>query len=194
MKLQQKRPFGKEALTVPVARTSPGIRVWPSDIVLIKKVIEKMRSSVVASCRSSPFTRISIRNTLSNSDAGTANGPCIQHSMIRKDYKTWEVPYHWAKCIWAFADIKLFVIPLPLSRRHVVNDGVSPNMIHSVLLCDSEPCLPDNHGDLAFIVRCLREGAMWKDLFSVSNDGCESFCKDNRMRGLVHFIAAVETT
>jgi hypothetical protein len=35
-------------LTVPVASTSPGIKVWPSDIVLIKKGIEKIRSSVVA--------------------------------------------------------------------------------------------------------------------------------------------------
>lgn len=35
-------------LTVPVAITSPGWRVWPSEMVLIKKGMEKIKSSDVA--------------------------------------------------------------------------------------------------------------------------------------------------
>lgn len=67
--------YFSERLTVPVASTSPGINVWPSDMVLIKKGIEKIRSSVVASCRNSPLTRVCTRSTLSSFEAGTAIGP-----------------------------------------------------------------------------------------------------------------------
>jgi hypothetical protein len=41
---------------VPVARTSPGCKVWPSESALIRKGMENMRSPVVAFCRSWPFT------------------------------------------------------------------------------------------------------------------------------------------
>lgn len=41
---------------VPVAITSPGLMVMPSEIVWMRKGTEKMRSSIVAFCLSSPFT------------------------------------------------------------------------------------------------------------------------------------------
>jgi hypothetical protein len=43
-------------LTVPVARTSPGMSVWPSLIVMMRYGTLKIRSSVVAFWRSSPLT------------------------------------------------------------------------------------------------------------------------------------------
>lgn len=64
---------------VPVAIISPGRMVLDSDIVLTSFATENMRSSVVASWRFSPLTKVCIRRVLGRSLAGTAIGPIGQN-------------------------------------------------------------------------------------------------------------------
>ena len=64
---------------VPVASTSPGCSVCASLIVLMRYGIEKIKSSVVASCLNSPLTRVCTLSVFGSSDAGTAIGPMGQN-------------------------------------------------------------------------------------------------------------------
>jgi hypothetical protein len=121
-------------LTVPVAMTSPGCSVWPSEIVLISVGIEKIKSSVVASCRSSPLTCVWTCSFFGKYDAGTAKGPCrksVSLPCFQSGYTVHVDPgtYHRAICIRRLSEKKLFVVSLALSRSHVINNGVSPDII-----------------------------------------------------------------
>jgi len=183
-------------LTVPVASTSPGISVCPSDIVLIKCGMEKMRSLVVESCRSSPLTCVWTRNTGSSISFGTAMGPymiLVSKNTILGELHVFRVMYHRTKRIRTLANIELLMIPLPLPRRDIIHNRISPHILHCLLLLHPIPYLPDNHTDLALIVGRLRELRMREDLLSVSDNARVPFGKDDGMRWLVHFIAAVET-
>ena len=48
--------------------------------------------------------------------------------------------------------VELLMISLLLSSRHIVDDGVSPDMIHCVLLVNRESRLSDDHSYFTLIV------------------------------------------
>ena len=102
--------------------------------------------------------------------------------------------HHWTKSIRTLPNVELFVISLSFSRRHIIHDGIPPNIIHGILLLDPEPSFSNNDTNLTFIIRRLRKRTMRKDLFPMSNNGCEPLREYNRMRWLVYLIATVEST
>lgn len=95
---------------------------------------------------------------------------------------------HRAESIWAFPNIKLLMVPLPLPRSHIVDDGVTPHMIQSILLGDLEACFANDDSKFTFIIQSLRELWMRVDLVSIRDDGGETFGEDNWMCGLIDFV------
>jgi hypothetical protein len=101
--------------------------------------------------------------------------------------------YHRTKCIWRLPDIKLFMIPLPLPGRHIINNSISPDITHRIFLRNAIRRLPNNHTNLALIVGRLRELRVRVDLVAIGDDRGEPLGEDDWMRRLVYVVGAVET-
>jgi hypothetical protein len=95
---------------------------------------------------------------------------------------------NWAKRVRRLSEVKLLVVSLAFSRGHVVDDGVSPYMIHGILFFDLETWFADNDADFSFVVRTFGETWVREDIVTVGDDRCRPFRENNRMCGLVKFV------
>ena len=100
--------------------------------------------------------------------------------------------YHWAESVRRLANVELLVISLTLSRGKVVDDRISPNIIHGFVLGYAESLLPNDHADLSLIVEGLSKLLVRKDVISVRNNGSKALGEDDRMGWLVFLVRAVK--
>ena len=100
---------------VPVAMTSPGISVTPAEIVSMIVGTSKIRSRVLALCRSSPLIQQWICGVL-QVDFVARHGPGA----------------HRAERVLRLADQPLAVETLQVARGHVVDDRVAPDVSERV--------------------------------------------------------------
>ena len=103
---------------VPVAITSPALRVVPAERVLIRVGMENIRSSVVASWRFSPLTKVCTRSFLGRYSAGTAMGPCIPINIGVRESRT-SYAHHWTKRVCGFSDVELLMVSLSFACGNI---------------------------------------------------------------------------
>ena len=87
----------------------------------------------------------------------------------------------------------MLVIMLTLSRSEVVDDRITPNVIHGFILGHAIPGLADDHADLTLIVEGLGDLLVRKDIISVGDNGSKAFGEDDGMGWLIFFVRAVKT-
>lgn len=73
---------------------------------------------------------------------------------------------HRTECIRRLPKIELFVISLSLPSSDIVDDRVTPHMLHSILLFYAPPWCSNDDTNLALIVHSLRE--LWVRINLVS--------------------------
>lgn len=100
--------------------------------------------------------------------------------------------YHRAESVRRLANVELLVIPLALSRGEVVDNGISPNVIHGLVLGYAVSVLPNDHTDLTLIVESLGKFIVREDVISVCDNGGKTLCEDDRMGWLILFVGAVK--
>jgi hypothetical protein len=83
------------------------------------------------------------------------------------------------------------MVPLTFPCGHVINDGVSPNMLHCIGLLNLESTLPNDHPDFSLIIHCICEPRMWEYWVTMGNNACSSFREDDRVCWLVGFVAGI---
>lgn len=85
------------------------------------------------------------------------------------------------------------MVALPLASSHIINNGITPDVLHSVLLGNLMACFADDNSNLALIIDSLGEARVRIDFLTSTNDGGETLGEDDRVSGLVNLIGAVET-
>lgn len=100
--------------------------------------------------------------------------------------------YHRAESVRRLADVELLVIPLALSRGDVVDNSISPNVVHGFVLGYAISVLPNDHADLTLIVESLGKLMVREDVISVCDNGGKALCEDDRMCWLILFVRAVK--
>lgn len=97
--------------------------------------------------------------------------------------------HHRTECVSGLANVELLVIPLPLSCSHIVNDGVSPDMIPGVFLPDLKPGSAHNDANLALIVRRRGEALIVAvNVLAVRDNGSRPLGKDDGVAGAVDLV------
>lgn len=100
--------------------------------------------------------------------------------------------YHRAEGIWRFADVELLMIALALSCRHVVDDGIAPDVVHGFILPNAKAFLANDDSEFALVVDSLGELRVRVNVLSVCNDGREALGEDDGVRRLVDLVGAIE--
>lgn len=54
------------------------------------------------------------------------------------DYGKYEATYHWTESVCRLPDIELFVVTLAFPCSHIIDDGVTPDVVHSFVLANAE--------------------------------------------------------
>ena len=98
----------------------------------------------------------------------------VSKQAVDVEYASVGTTYHWAESVGGFANVELLVVALALSRRHVVDDGVAPNIVHGFILPDAEAFLTDDDAELALVIGGLGELGVRVDVLAVCDDGCEA--------------------
>jgi hypothetical protein len=86
------------------------------------------------------------------------------------------------------------VIALPFPCSHIINDGVAPDVVQSVLLFDLEPTFANYHTNFSFVVNGVCEPRMGENWLSMSNNACGTLSKNYRMCWLVCLVGRVLDT
>ena len=84
------------------------------------------------------------------------------------------------------------MISLPLSGSHVVDDGVSPDIVHGIGLGNTKSWFADDDTELSLIVNRLGEFGVRIKLISIRDNGSEAFGENNGMSGLIDLVGTVE--
>ena len=100
--------------------------------------------------------------------------------------------YHRAESVRRLANVELLVVPLALSRGEVVDNGISPNVIHGFVEGYAVSVLPNDYADLTLIVKSLGKLMVRENVISVGNNGGKALCEDDRMCWLILFVRAVK--
>lgn len=98
------------------------------------------------------------------------------------------ITHHRAEGIPGLPDIELFVIPLSFSGSDVIDNGVTPDMVHRILFLYPIPSFPDYDTNFSLVVEGLGELRVREDRISVCDDRRGSLRKDDRMRWLVDLV------
>ena len=85
------------------------------------------------------------------------------------------------------------MIPLPLTRRHVVDDGVTPDIVPSVGLVDAESRLANDYTDFTLVIECAGELGVGEDGRAVGDNRCRTLGEDDRVAGERNLVGAVVT-
>ena len=149
---------------VPVAMMSPGISVTPAEMVAMMVGTSKMRSRVLAFCRSSPL---------------------IQHRILgvgQIDLVPGHRPRtHRAERVLRLADEPLAVSALQIARRHIVDDGVAPDVIERARRLDAASALPDDDAEFGFVVDRFGDGPVDPNDVAMRDDAFGDFREDDRV-------------
>ena len=97
--------------------------------------------------------------------------------------------HHRTKSVRRLPNAELFVVALPLSCCHVIDDGVTPHIFHSVCFLNLEPTLANDDTNFSLIINRVRKPRMGVYWLSMSNNTRCTLGEDNRVCRLICFVA-----
>lgn len=100
---------------------------------------------------------------------------------------------YWAVSVWRFANVELLVISLALASSHVVDNGVTPDIVNGICLRDPEPGFANDDTNFTLIIRALGEPLMRENWFTRCDDTCCTFGEEDRMCWLVHLVTGIKS-
>jgi hypothetical protein len=123
-----------------------------------------LRSSILAQ-----FSIYTVLHTEHFFEFVRRNGDGSLTTFARVTQGSWRVSYNGIECVWSFPYVELLVITLALSCSHVIHDGVSPDVIHSIVFTDTKTVFSHDNSEFTFIISCASELWTWVDTVAIGN-------------------------
>jgi hypothetical protein len=84
------------------------------------------------------------------------------------------------------------MVALSLTSSHIVDNGITPDVLHSVLLGDLVAGFTNDDSNLALIIDGLRKVRMWIDVLPSADDRRETLGEDDGVGWLINLIGAIK--